>query len=196
MIVNKEFLVGESLYTKKTEDKHRIIINDTSRLELIHHLSSFDLLKKIPHYTIDRDGIIYEHYNINYYSDYYKDYPELNKSSIIISMVNAGNLVYKHDAGFMNWANDMIDGKDVHEFVWKSYRYWHTYSTKQLIALRSLIKHITDLIPDINPNNIFGSSIYDERAQYYHGVISESNIFRSSYSVNPNFDWPFISLTE
>ncbi len=194
MVINKDFLVGENLYTKKTEDKNRIIINDTSRLELSHHLSSFELLKKIPHYTIDRDGVIYEHFNINYYSDYYSDYPELNKSSIIISMMNAGNLVYKNDIGFMNWANDAIDAVDVYEFVWKSYRFWHTYPTKQLITLRSLLKQITELIPDINPTNIFGSGIYDERALFYHGVISESNIFRSSYSVNPNFDWEFIGL--
>lgn len=190
LVINKDFLVDESLFIKEKTKKTRIILNDTCRFDLSHHIKSFDLLKIIPHYTIDRDGMIYEHIDINYFSNYYPEYEEINKSSIIISLVNAGGLIPKTGIGFINWALDNItNSDDVHESLWKTYRYWHKYTNQQQEAVKSLVNHISSLNNNIKPINIFGNIIYDERALEYEGVVSESNIFQNSYSLNPSFIW-------
>lgn len=192
MEIFKNYPASENSFIKKTSNKYRVILNDTNRSELKYHINSFHLLEKSPHFTIDRDGKIFEHLNINYYSNFYKEYNDLNKESIIVSLVNAGGLVYKKDIGFVNWALDLVVEKDTHEFLWKKHMYWHNYTTKQLFSLRFLLNHISDLMNEIKPNNIFNSSIFDERAFFYSGVISESNIIESSSSLNPSFDWTFI----
>lgn len=186
--INKDFLVDDSLIIKEITKKNRIILNDTCRLELSHHINSFPLLKKIPHYTIDRDGIIYEHISTDNHSNYYPEYSNINETSIIVSFMNAGGLIPKNGFGFINWALDNVtDQKDVYEFLWKTYRYWHKYTPEQIKSFKQLSKYICAIHTNIKPVNIFGNSIYDERAIDYEGVISESNLFSNSYSVNPNF---------
>lgn len=191
--IDKNFAVSEEFFNKTLTNKTRIILTDTGRLEFNHHINSFKILKRIPHFTIDRSGKICEHYNINYFSDYYSDFNDLNKESIIISLMNASSLRPKTDIGFINWAGDVVDENEVCEFKWKNYRYWHKYPVKQIKAVNKLILHLCDLIPVIKPTNIFGNGIYDPRAIYYNGVISESNIFDTSHSINPNFDWNLIN---
>ncbi len=183
----------EQLYTKTVSSKSRIILTDTGRVSFDHHINSFPILRRIPHFTLNRDGKVFEHININYYADYYSDHNSLNKESIIISLMNASALRPKTDVGFINWAGDTINETEVFEFKWKDFRYWHTYTPKQIKAVTKLINHLCDIIPEIKPTNIFGNGIYDPRAIFHKGVVSESNIFQTSHSINPSFDWKKIS---
>lgn len=191
--INTNLKAPSNLISKKECDKKRVLLVDTERFDINHYYHSFELLKKCPNYTVDRDGKIYEHVPSIYSASYYKkDLDMLNKTSIIIALNNCGGLVFDNNNNkYKNWINEYVEEEEVFEFKWRRFTYWETYKTKQLLSLSKLISYLCEIHP-IPYNSPYMDGICYEDGFDVNGIITESNLYKTSCQVNPSFDWKFV----
>jgi len=191
-INKKEFKVGVDLFVKTVTSKKRVILTDSLRGSIKESFDFYKIKKHIPHYSIDRNGVIYQHINPLYYNEYYTD-KKINTDSIIISMVNCSWVTYKNsDNKYYNWDFEEVEINDVVEISWNNNRYWQTYTTLQTQSLVELCKMLNET-HNINLNAIF-DNIYTPSCSLFSGVICESNLYKWSNSLNPTFDFNYLRL--
>jgi hypothetical protein len=173
--------------TKKTQ----IIIGASLRKQNnnIIHLQSkdFGLSKKWPTFTISREGVIYQHYDPIYYSDY-MGVKEIDKKAISIVLENMGMLFYDTNKECMvNWINEECNEKFVFDRLWKNARYWETYTKEQYQSLAFICNYLIKEF-DINKDAL-GFNVFHEESENFHGIVTRSN-YDSDYSdLNPSFDF-------
>lgn len=171
--------------------KSQIILGGSLRKENYHikHLQKkdFGLTKEWPTFSISREGMIYQHYNPECYSDYMK-VKEMDKKSISIVLENMGTLYYYvEDDGYRNWINEVCTEDKVFEKLWKNYRYWETYTSQQYDALVILCNHLFDEY-DIKRDCI-GFNVISDNAENFNGIICRSNYNSDYLDLNPSFQW-------
>jgi len=66
-------------------------------------------------------------------------YQSLDKISIGIEVCNWGQLTKQKDGTFLNYVNKAVDKSEVIECKFKKYQYWHSYTDKQIAALKELL---------------------------------------------------------
>ncbi len=187
--INKKLLkIKPDFYTKSTIKKNKIILTDTLRSTLEYSNGYYGTKEKYPNFIIDKDGQIYEYFSSLNYSDFYEE-RKINQQSIIVALVNANYLIYRNSVNaYNNWCYDDIKIENVKEFPWKNYRYWETYTDEQFKSVINLIKHLNQT-QNIELNSTF-DNIYDQALiKDYHGILSESNLFNWSNSLNPSFNF-------
>ncbi len=193
--INTTLKASSNLISKKETIKTRILLVDSERFDINHYYNSFVLLKKCPNYTVDRDGKIYEHVPSIYSASYYKkDLDFLNKTSIIIALNNCGGLVFDNNNNkYKNWINEYIEEEEVFEFKWRRFTYWENYKTKQLSSLSKLISYLCET-HSIAFNSPFMDGMTHDNGIEVKGIISESNLYKTSCQVNPSFSWDYLFM--
>jgi N-acetyl-anhydromuramyl-L-alanine amidase AmpD len=150
MGMNDTLRLPESNYYTENTQKTRVIIgnipcNDLSFFEgwKLRHNGDY---KTTCHYTIDRDGVIYNHFPTEKYSSFV-GIPEIDKESISIGLLNIGWI--RHDVSKIRWVDwkglDVdIEPEKLIRKSWREYSYWYPYSNAQIESLINLLKQISD----------------------------------------------------
>ena len=187
-IDKKTYKINPSNYYKSKFNKKQIILAFSLRKDdhyLKHmQIKEFGKTKKWNTYTITRDGIVYEHYNPIYYTDFIGN-KKIDKQSISIVIENMGALI-KNDDKYINWVNEICDKKNVIEFRWMGDKYWEIINSKQYNAT---IELCNKLCKDFNINkNIIDFHSYNKDANKFEGILFRSNIIEDTTDINPTFD--------
>lgn len=183
-------LDSKNYYPTKTK-KSQILIGASLRKDSnqIIHLQNkdFGLSKRWPTFTITREGVIYQHYDPIYYSDY-MGVKEIDKKAISIVLENMGMLFYDTNKECMvNWINEECNEKFVFDRLWKNARYWEKFSNSQYLSLTSLCNFLCETY-DIKLDCI-GYNVYDENSYNFEGIITKSNLDQNYSDLSPAFDF-------
>lgn len=192
MEINKKYKLKNTNYNQEEYEKYQIVIGNTSLLDMNH----YDLWEKrvngkykgVAPYTIDLDGVIYEHYDPRYYSEFL-NLNSIDKHIIPITIENEGWLVkdYSNDE-LLTWCGEVYrrDGDTIKK-KWRGKTIWAPYSDKQLDSLTSLCdKLMTDFKIDnfVSEHNTKIKDIEENR-----GIFYRSNYSLNYLDVSPAFDF-------
>jgi hypothetical protein len=187
-----KILNNHAHHKNKDTNKSRIVIGDTYGYEL-SHLNTFHKHlngdKKCPHFSILRNGEIYRHFSINYYSDFLEINPEKN---ITIALENV-SILQKINNEFFDIYNNKYEG-EVFQRKWKSIDCWIPYTEDQF---DSLIYLLLDLRNNLNfsETEIKQSNVFDSKHEKFKGVSYRSNYSKTFLDPNPSLNFKKIKQT-
>lgn len=176
-------------YHKGKKKKQQIIIGNSLRFDdnHIYRLKNKDFGKsyKWPTFTIKRNGLIYQHFNDSYYSDFIGK-KDVDSISISILLENMGWL-RRVDGVFYNWINEPIEHEnEVGKKKWQGYDYWQKYPIEQIDQLKNLLLFLCDK-HEIH-KSVIGFHHYHKAIKNYEGVVLRSNHIDKSTDSNPFLD--------
>ena len=195
MKINKtQYILSEDNYTNKKCKKSKIILTNSLTSDMCFFegwkLRRNGKYKKTTPYTIDKNGVIYQHFNPEFYSDYMNS-NSIDQESILITMVNEGWLKKDSDTnGYKDWLGNIYKGKDVIKKEWRGYFFWATYSVKQMEVVGKLVEFLCDKY-EIEKNSLSHNVMFSD-APSFNGVLSRSNFSRKYKEVSPSFDFSHI----
>jgi len=142
--------------------------------------------EKIPHYLINKDGVIKNFFESKYSSNYF-GVKKIDNRCVIITLENNGWLKKHHLSGkFMNWIGDIYFKKPF-EKKWRSYGFWDTYTEDQYKSLSELI---VELMSEFDiPNEMIGHNTKVTGVENFKGITSRSNYSDVYTDVSPAFDF-------
>jgi hypothetical protein len=182
MNINYEYKTQESNYSlSPSNNKEQIILGHTSR-NIKSFLEGVKLRRciKIPNFTIDKEGNIYNHFKPNNYSLIVP-----NERTISVFLENDGWLI-KKKRYFYNWMGDLYKG-EVYEKDWRGYNHWGVYSEQQIKSLKDLIDN---LCSEYNiPRNTVGHNTKLLDPLIVKGVLCRSNYHDEYTDLSPAFDF-------
>lgn len=190
MEFNETYQLTDNNYYSKKFKKTQIVIGNTYRSGMLHYGSWVNRwngsYKKTSTFTIDKDGVIFNHFNPEYYSDFIG--VEQDKSNISISLVNEGWL--RKDSlnnKFIDWLGNIFTGTtdDILEKKWRNQTFWVKYTDKQVDSTKNLLKYLTEKY-NIRDKSI-GSNVFSESVDIYQGITYRSNYSQEFTDVNPHF---------
>jgi len=192
LVIDKiTYRISGKNYNNEIYPKKQIILADSLRQNNNHILrwtkKNFGKSKSWSTYSISRDGVIYEHFDPKYYSDF-MNLEEVDKKSISIVMENMGVLFYNYDEDkYYNWCNEECPKENVFKRDWKDYSMWENYTEKQIESLIKLCKSLCSTYKielDCVGFNFFTAEISD-----FEGIVCRSNYSYDFNDLNPSFDF-------
>lgn len=141
-------------------------------------------------YTIGKDGIIYQHYNPDYYTQLF-GISEIDKQIISIGLENEGWLWKKNiNSKIFDWKGSIYNGEVVNK-LWRGHNLWAVYTDEQMKSMLFLIKQ---LLQDYNIQPIFsGDNLPLDDAREFKGVLNRSNYFKYYTDLSPACDFEIIN---
>lgn len=136
-------------------------------------------------YTISRSGVIYEHYDPKYHSDFL-GIKEADKKSISIVLENMGCLFVIADDKYINWLNEVCDTSLVEERKFLGYGFWEKFPEVQIESALNLCTMLCDEFGI--PKYTIDFHHYNKDIHKYKGIVFRSNYVEDSSDVNPLFD--------
>ncbi len=191
MKIDKETYKLESKnFYEKISLKTQIVIGNSLRKDhnYLKHLQIKEIgnSKEWNMFTISREGIIYQHFDPKYYSDFI-GIKKIDKQIISIILENIGGLIKISNYGYVNLLNEKYDNpKQLEEKEWMNFNYWEIYKTKQINALIYLIQN---LIKEFKISPLFIEfPFYHKDIIYNGGIVFKSNYEENSVDLNPFLD--------
>lgn len=194
-IDKKSYVLNEDNYNKTKYTKNQIVIGHTGRKDMRH----FDgwltrrngKYKKTSHFTIDKDGSIYQHFDPHYYSDFIG--VEQDKSNISISLVNEGWLKKDNlNNVFIDWLGHIYSNKaNIVEISWRNRTYWMKYTKEQTESLKELIQYLCEKY-NIEKKCI-GNCVYNYEIDLFDGITFRSNYDQEITDVSPALDMDLVN---
>ena len=188
-IDDKTYKISENNHYKTQIAKTQIVLATSLRKDN-HHVTrllhkDFGKTKKWNTYTISRGGIIYQHYDDKFHSDFL-GIKEVDKQSISIVLENMGSLFQTPKGHYINWLNEICDEENVVKKSWLGYHYWEKFTDIQQENCVNLCKQLCD------KHNIQKQCIefhhYNKDTIKFSGIVFRSNHIEDSSDVNPLFD--------
>ena len=186
IIDSDTYKLSDNNYNKKVTVKNKIFLISSlmseddyyKRLEIKNN-------KEYPHFFISDKGVIYQHYNTDYYNDTTKNV-KFNKSNITICLENLGWLTEDDNGKFVNWYGKEVPENRTYKKPYRDKLIWATYSKWQMNSLKNLINHLCKLhnIKNDSVGHVFSVDEYTN----YEGIICRSNINDNYTDLNPAFD--------
>lgn len=173
--------------TKKT----RIILGHTFNHDMLHVIGwkhrYNGKYKKTAAFTINKDGLIYKHFDPKYYSNYFK-YQELNTKSIVILMENDGYLINdSENKQFITWIGDIYkEPTEVVEKKWRGLKYWAPYTKQQIESATELVKSLCGEFKI--PLTAISHNTKVEYLGVFNGVLYKSNLDKYHTDLSPCWD--------
>jgi hypothetical protein len=189
-IDSETYSVLENNYYHEIFDKNKIILAGSLRKDNYHILrlqnKELGQTKTWNTFTISREGIIYQHYNPKYYTDFIGN-DEIDKHSISIVLENMG-AVYKNEQNvFINLIGEICPSNNIVKKSWNGLLYWDSYTNKQF---ESIIILCRKLCVEYNiPCQVTGFNSYHKDALKYDGILSRSNLSDEYTDLNPSFNF-------
>ena len=191
-IDKKTYKIKPVNYYKRKYKKKQIILASSLRAKSNHikRLSKkeYGKTKKWCTYTITREGVIYQHYDPKYYTDF-MGIKDIDKHSISIVLENMGGIYYDTDSeSWLNWAMEVCDEDRKYEQNWKGNRYWESYPDEQFNATVELCNYLIETY-DIERDCI-GYNVHNKTgALTFRGIVTRSNFDTDYNDLNPHFDF-------
>tara|TARA_R110002051_G_scaffold200246_2_gene267171 strand:- start:257 stop:880 length:624 start_codon:yes stop_codon:yes gene_type:complete len=177
------------------ENKTQIILCHTSR-PLLYYKNSLRYrldgeYTKIPHYIIDKKGVVIKNFDEQYYSDFMGN-EEIDKQSVIICLENLGWLKFNQlNNKYMNWIGDTYKG-EVYQKRWRDHSFWSNYPDKQLKSCADLIVNICN---DLKvPINLVGHNVKLNNPLQFEGVLTRSNYNEYWTDLSPSFNFEKLKI--
>lgn len=178
-------------------EKTQIVFGNTFNLNMKHvegWLNRYNgNYKKTAHFTIDIDGNIFNHFDPNFTSKYFKD-NTLNNKSIIILLENYGWLTKNINQNTYNtWFGDIYNMQsEVVEKKWRNQKYWLVYSEKQFQSAIDLSIFLCDKFN--LPKFVMAHNTKIDNIKDFNGILYKSNIEKYYTDLNPS--WNFEKFKE
>jgi N-acetyl-anhydromuramyl-L-alanine amidase AmpD len=192
-IDNKKYQLPSNNYIPIVSTKKQIVIGNTFNKDMLHYTGWLHRYngnyKKTAHFTITKDGKIYNHFDSKYFSHFFKD-NKLNEKSIIILLENEGYLIKKNKKlEFINWVGSIYNESDkIFEKKWRGYNYWDSYSEKQMESLSELVLMLCERFN--LPVTIVNHNTKIEQINNI-SIFYRSNIKKYFTDLNPSWDCEF-----
>ncbi len=169
--------------------KTQIIIGFSLRKDSNHIIrlqhKEFGKTKSWNTFTVCRNGLIYQHYDPKYHTDFI-GVKEVDKKSISIVLENMGCLYKTPDNKYINWINEICDNDSVVEKNWYGCNYWEQIPEIQFLNTAKLC---VDLCNKYNiPKKCIEFQLYHKDTIKYNGIVFIGNYIDSSSNTNPLFD--------
>lgn len=187
---NKTYFFDESLVHRTGYKKKQIVLLNTN-YPVDDFLTKISLrynkkYTKIPAYTIDLEGNIFQHMNPEDSSQIFEN-SEQNKASIPIALENIGWLDFHEKTNtYTDWRGQPYFG-DVIQKNWRGKKYWTPYSDTQIGALLDLLDYLC-VEYSIEPMFI-GHNVLIDNAKNFNGILNRSNFSKNHYDLTPAFDF-------
>ncbi|MFW5847324.1 MAG: N-acetylmuramoyl-L-alanine amidase [bacterium] len=177
-------------FHKKKTTKKQIIIGFSLREDNNHiqrfYNKSFDDEKSWSTFTIDKKGIVYEHFNPKYYSEYLKSKPKVNPKVISITLSNMGFLTQKENGDFVNRLNEICPSSQVVQKKIGDLEYWDSFPAEQIDSLVNLCIY---LCKEYNiKQNAIDFVFYNKTTDAFNGIVFRSNYSSENIETNESFD--------
>jgi N-acetyl-anhydromuramyl-L-alanine amidase AmpD len=152
-------------------------------LRLLH--KDYSKTKKWNTFTVTRTGIIYQHFDPIFHSDFIGN-KEVDKKSISIVIENMGCLFKTPSGKYINWLNEICPDENVIEKDFLGYKFWERFTDEQL---QSIIELCNYLCEEHNiPKSIIDFHHYHKDIFKFRGIVFKSNYIEDSSDINPSFD--------
>jgi len=188
-INSKTYKIKEINYNKTQTNKTQILLATSLRKDNNHitHLQhkDFGKTKKWNTYTVSRNGIVYQHYDNKYYSEFI-GIKEADKQSISIVMENMGCLFHTVNGDYINWINEVCNENDIVEKQWYGYNYWEQIPDIQLENVAELCNKICE--ENNIPKICIDFNHYHKDIIKFKGIVFRSNYVEDSSDMNPLFN--------
>ena len=190
MHIDKEtYKISKDNHYKTKTIKTQIVIGVSLRKSNYHitrlQHKEYGKTKRWNTYTISRDGIIYQHYDDKYYTDFL-NIKEGDKHSISIILENMGSLFETRNGKYINWLNEFCDAENVVKKEWLDYEFWEKFPEKQFDNLMSLIKILCE--KHNIPKTFIEFSTYHKKSSNFNGIVFRGNYIEDSSDMNPLFN--------
>lgn len=192
IIDNQKYKLTENNFTPTECIKKQIIFGNTFNHDMKHvigwenrHNGKYN---KTAAFTIDAAGLVYEHFNPSFYSNYF-DNKALNIKSIVILLENDGWLFRDEEKNqFITWIGDIYNkSPKVFDKRWRTYRYWAPYTKEQTDSAAKLVIKLCDEFGI--PKNVIGHNTKVELIDEYNGVLYKSNLDKNYTDLSPAWDF-------
>lgn len=186
MILNKDYKILSKYYQRDKTNKKQIVLGNLYFDKIENFKKSLEKgggLTKCPHFSIDKEGIVYQHFNIDYYSRYLDS--DCEEHVISIALLNLGHLFKKGDI-FFDIYNKGYHG-EVFEKRWKNCKYWQPYTEEQYNSSIELCRYLLEesgIASEVIPMNVHKQDIFS-----FTGVTYRSNYDIKHYDLNPSWDF-------
>jgi hypothetical protein len=162
-------------------------IDDYFKKILTRHNGNYN---KIPTFTIDRLGQIYQHYDPLFRSQIL-DNINFDKHAITIALENVGWVEFdKINNQYLDWRG-LLYNQPIIDKPWRQKKYWAEYTKEQFIALTKLIDYLC-IEYSINKSFI-GDNVLNNKPLIFKGIINRSNFSKNHYDLSPAFNFEELS---
>ena len=189
-IDKKTYDLNESQYYPEKVRKEKIIVGHTYSpdLKFINGWFTREGGKygKVPHFTISKEGKIYQHVDPSFYCDFLQK-KMIDKESISILLVNEGWL-QKDGSVYLDWANREYQGseEDIISRKWRDKQYWAPYEEEQILSLNDLCLYLTNKFGI--ERNIMDHNVFDKDVVSFKGITFRSNFLKHYTDISPAFN--------
>lgn len=190
VLIDKQKYEVKEINRYKTQSVKTQIVLATSLRKNGFHITrlqhkEFGKTKKWNAFTITREGIVYQHFEPKYYSDFL-GIKEGDKQSISIVLENMGCLFQTPEGKYINWLNEVCDEENVTTKNWLGYNFWENFSEEQVKSTVLLCK---DLCEEFGiPKQCMEFHHYHKETVKFRGIVFRSNYIEDSSDINPLFD--------
>ncbi len=191
IIDDKTYVLPESNFVQIESLKRQIVICHSFNHDMRHFIGWLHRyngkFKRTAPFTISSSGIIHQHFDPKFQSNFFNS-KDLNNSSIVIILENDGWLRPNADkTEFITWIGDIYTKpNEVIEKKWRGYSFWSPYSQEQIASAEFLIKMLCDtfFIPMISiSHNTKIDSLED-----FRGILYRSNLDKHYTDLSPSWD--------
>jgi hypothetical protein len=191
IIDDKTYQLPNQNYIPIVSNKEQIIIGHTFNHNMRHYngwLKRYNgNYKKTAAFTISAAGLVYQHFNPIFYSNYFREY-QTNSKSIVILLENDGWLIKdSKNNEFITWIGDIYnEPSKVVEKRWRGYNFWAPYTKEQFESVTELVKSLCD---EFNiPLTTIGHNTKVDKLTDYKGIMYKSNMEKHHTDINPSWD--------
>ena len=137
IIDDKSFQLPISNYLPIELPKSQIILGNTFNHDMRHYNGWLTRYggdyKKTAAFTVNSVGVIYQHFDPKFKSNYFKN-DKQNDKSIVILLENDGWLLKDYEKNrFITWIGDIYKGpSEVIIKRWRGFNYWSPYTDEQV----------------------------------------------------------------
>jgi len=189
LIDKKTYKVEEFNYYKTKIAKSQILIGTSLRASNHHiiRLKHKDLgkNKKWPAYSISRHGVIFQHFESQYHSDF-TGIKDVDIKTISIVLENMGALSRTNTGQYTNWLNETCDPTNILNKKFVGFEYWEKFTEAQIESLSDLCQMLCD--KHNIPKECIDFNHYNKEMIKYRGISFFSNYFEESMDINPSFN--------
>jgi len=191
IIDDKTYKLSSNNYISIATEKNQIVLGHTFNHDM-RHVAGWQhryngKYRKTAAFTVDKEGIIHNHFDPKYCSEFFQDIA-LDKKTIVILIENDGWLLKdtKNNA-FITWIGDIYNEPNhVVEKRWRGYTYWSPYNDKQLESAAKLVKMLCDKFSI--PQTAISHNTKIDKLGDYQGVLYKSNIEKHFTDLSPSWD--------
>jgi N-acetyl-anhydromuramyl-L-alanine amidase AmpD len=192
MHIDKDtYRISENNHYKTQSVKTQIVIGTSLRKDNRHIIrlqhKDYGNTKRWNNYTISRGGIVYQHYDDKYHTDFL-GIKEGDKHSISIVLENMGCLFQLVDGKYINWLNEVCEKENVVEKNWLDYDFWERFPDVQIENLILLCKELCE--KHNIPKTFIDFHHYHKDIQKFRGIVFRDNYVEDSSDMNPLLDIP------